>query len=228
MEESVKPNAASLGSGIQAVENEYRRLAQQLSDGPGQLLANAVFELRSAKQLMRVDMEAAEQGLDALLDELQQGLADLQQMVYELQPALLEEMGLEPALRRYVRNFEQRTGISVDLHLPTLPERLPPTLEITLFRVVQECLRNIDQHARADAVSLRLENGVDDLTLIVEDNGVGFKQNVGAERVPRTGWLSIRNRAAVVRGELHAFDRADGGMRITLTVPYEFDEGHTT
>jgi len=209
---------------VQALENEYRRLAQQISSGPGQLLANAIFELRSAKQLLRTDLEAAEQGLDALLDELQQGLGELQQMVFGLQPSLLEEVGLEPVLRRYAQTFQESTGITVDWHFDPLSERLPPTLEIVLFRIVQESLRNTQKHAQAGHVSLRLVNGTDSVTLIVEDDGKGFREGRDAAQVPRTGWLSMRNRAELVGGELHVFDRAAGGMRITLEIPYAVED----
>lgn len=227
----VNPTAREIPQGlalsIQALENEYRRLAQQISSGPGQLLANAIFELRSARQLMRTDLGAAEQGLDALLAELQQGLNELQQMVFGLQPSLLEEVGLEPVLRRYAQTFQERTGITVDLHFDPLSERLPPTLEIVLFRIVQECLRNTQKHALAGQVSLRLVNGTAAVTLIVEDNGKGFREDHDASQLPRTGWLSMRNRAELVGGELHVFNRATGGLRITLEIPYAFEDDRT-
>ncbi len=209
-----------MGAGFLAIENEYRRLAQQLSDGPGQLLANAIFELRSAKRLMRVDMETADQGLDALLDELQKGLKDLQQMVFELQPTLLEEVGLEPVLMRYAQTFQKNTGISLDMHTSLGKKRLPATVEITLFRVIQECLHNIQKHADANHVAVRLENGADSLSLMVEDDGKGFTDQENGLPNPRTGWLGMRNRVELLGGEIHAFNRASGGMRITLNIPY--------
>jgi len=209
-----------MGAGFLAIENEYRRLAQQLSDGPGQLLANAIFELRSAKRLMRVDMETADQGLDGLLDELQRRLKDLQQMVFELQPALLEEVGLEPVLERYAQMFRKNTGISLELQTSLGMRRLPATLEITLFRVIQECLHNIQKHADANHVAVRLENGADTLSLVVEDDGKGFTGRDNGLSNPRTGWLGMRNRVELLGGDFHVFNRASGGIRITLDIPY--------
>ncbi len=209
-----------MGAGFLAIENEYRRLAQQLSDGPGQLLANAIFELRSARRLMRIDIENADEGLESLLNELQEGLRDLQQMVFELQPTLLEEVGLEPVLVRYAQTFQKNTGISLDLQTSLGTKSLPATLEITLFRVIQECLHNIQKHADANHVAVRLENGADNLSLVVEDDGKGFTDQGNGFPNPRTGWLSMRNRVELLGGEIHVFNRASGGMRITLDIPY--------
>jgi len=218
---------STTGQSILTLENEYRRLAQRISDGPGQLLANAIFELRSAKHIMRSDLQTAEQGLDALLIELRQGLEDLQQLVFELQPSLLDEVGLEPVLRRYVEAFQQSTDVHIDLQIAPFPERLPPTLEITLFRVIQECLRNVQKHAQAQHVSVIIQNGSHSITLAVEDDGQGFTDNGNSSSVPRTGWLNMHNRAALVGGTLHVFDRAGGGMLVTLDIPYVFADDQT-
>jgi signal transduction histidine kinase len=124
---------------LQLQEEERQRLAQALMGGPGQVLANALMEVEYALPLLQKNPHAALAGLTALGQELRQGLAQLQEFVAELQPPLLEEMGLGPSISLYVDKFAERTGIrAVCLGCDHFHERYPNTIELTLFRILQE------------------------------------------------------------------------------------------
>jgi signal transduction histidine kinase len=116
-------------------------------------------------------------------------LIDIRDLARDLRPGMLDEMGLEPTLRNHVKAFSERTDIPVDLALPGLEGRLPPELEVTIFRIVQEGLANMARYAGASHawVTLALADGT--LSLTIEDDGSGF--DVEAVRAHHRGSLGL-------------------------------------
>ncbi|MCI0475390.1 MAG: histidine kinase, partial [Anaerolineales bacterium] len=98
---------------VQAQEEERRRIARWLHDGPAQLLANAALEIETCLQLMERQPQTARDGLTALLQELHGGLGDLRGIIAELQPPLLEELGLSASVKQYVENFARQNNLAV-------------------------------------------------------------------------------------------------------------------
>lgn len=207
---------------IQSQEEERQRIARQLQEGLGQLLANAVFELDSCERLLDSDPALAHEGLHLLQTELRAGLETMQNLVIELQPPLLlSELGLVASLEHYLKRFQATSGLEVQAHLDDLTVRLPPTMEVAIFRIIQEALRNVHQHAAASLVSVDIEVGPEALVFIVEDNGKGFAWDpLDGPGRRRWGLIGMRDRALLLGGSLRIFDKGDGGTRVVLTVPY--------
>lgn len=192
---------------IQSQEEERRRIVRELQEGLGQLLANAVFELDSCDRLLDDDPPLAHKGLRLLRTELRAGLETMQNLVTEWQPPLLlSELGLAASLEHYLKHFQTTSGLEVQAHLDDLAVRLPPTMEVTIFRIIQEALRNVRQHAEASQVSVDVEVGSEALTFVVEDNGKGFVWNPldGPDR-RRWGLVGMRDRALLLGGQLRIF-----------------------
>ncbi|HIP96457.1 MAG TPA: sensor histidine kinase [Anaerolineae bacterium] len=207
---------------IQSQEEERQRIAREIQEGPAQLLANAVFELDSCDHLLDDDPALAHEGLRLLQAELRAGLETTQNLIVELQPPLLlSELGLAASLERYLEHFQATTGLEVHAHLEDLTMRLPPTMEVTIFRIIQEALRNVRQHAEATQVSVEVEVRPDTLVFVVEDNGKGFTWTP-LDRPIRRRWglIGMRDRALLLGGRLRIFNKGDGGTRVVLTVPY--------
>ncbi|MDY7039800.1 MAG: sensor histidine kinase [Chloroflexota bacterium] len=214
--------SSSQVSFIQSQEEERQRIARELQEGPAQLLANAVFELDSFDHLLDDDPALAREGLLLLKAELRAGLETMRHLVAELRPPLLlSELGLAASLESYLKDFQAASGLEVRANLQALTMRLPPTMEVTIFRIVQEALRNVHQHAEAGQVSVEVEVRSDTLVFVVEDNGRGFAWNP-LDRPTRRRWglIGMRDRALLVGGRLRIFDKGDGGTRVVLTVPY--------
>ncbi len=191
-------------------------------EGPGQILANSLVELDRSLELINEDGDAAVEGLSALASEVRQGLVQLQALVAELQPPLLQELGLGPSLRQYAEQFGLRHDIRVECNAwDDLSERLPSVIETSVFRIVQEALANIVEHSGATRVRVRLTRVADRLRAEVEDNGRGFagagKQS-GKRR--QLGLAGMNDRAALVGGRLHVYSRTGHGLRVVLEVPY--------
>src|SRR5439155_3647721 len=126
---------------------------------------------------------------------------DIAFRVWELRPTGLDEQGLPAALTYYVRTWSKHFGIDVRLHTTRFAgERFTPEVETTMYRLAQEALNNVVKHARADCVDVVLERSAEHLSLVVEDNGVGFDPS-NAETAGRgLGLLGMRERAALVGG----------------------------
>ncbi|MBI3536819.1 MAG: sensor histidine kinase [Chloroflexi bacterium] len=208
---------------VQTQEEERYRLARALQNGPGQLLANAAMEIETCLRLMEQDPSAARQGLAALLLEMRGGLDDLRHLVRELQPPLLNDLGLAASLVKSAADFENRFNISVEvIGWEKLTGRLPASMELGIFRIVHEALDNVAQHARAKRVQIILELGTDSISVTIADDGSGFDLNTygagNSER--RLGLIAMRDRAEFLGGHLHVYSDIDRGTRVVFIAPF--------
>lgn len=206
---------------LQSQEEERAQLAHDLENSVGQLLANAVFELASCRTLLANDREAVAAGLAALQAELENGLADIRQFIVDLEPAtILGNFGLGAGIRRYLEQFETRTGLKTQLRVNTNMGRLPSIIEITIFRVLQEVLRNAYLHANATQVEVVIEEKDSALHFSVIDNGVGLNmERVGKSR-KNLGLARIVDYAELLNGKFRILSDAERGTQVILSVPY--------
>ena len=213
------PTAQTKAIVVQTQEEERYRLARMLQAGPAQLLANATFEIETCLRLIGTQPQTAHAGLESLLRELQQGLNDMRDLISNLQPPLLEELGLVASLRKYVTRFSEQTNIPVDLiGWEQLTERLPATVELSIFRIIQEALENIRHHSQATQaqVEFAFQNGY--LTILIGDNGKGFAPTSLAPG-RRWGLVVMQDRAESLEGNLQIFSEPGNGVRVILTAP---------
>ncbi len=205
---------------VQTQEEERARLARLLHDHPAQLLANAVLEIESCLELMDTQPALARTGLEALHQELNAGLAELRTLIAELQPPLLSEMGLWISLDKYLTTFAKQTGIHVErIGWADVTERFPTTMETAIFRIVQEALDNVREHARATRVELRYARNAEQLALTIADNGQGFDRTRGIVPGRRLGFVVMRDRAELLGGTLQVFSEPGKGVRVILNAP---------
>jgi two-component system sensor histidine kinase DegS len=205
---------------VQAQEEERYRLAHSLQDGPGQLLANAALEIETCLRLMNDQPDAAREGLTALLRELRDGLSGVRDLIAELQPPLLDELGLRSSLQKYTEDFSNRTGIRVNLRgWDAQTERFPATMEIAIFRIIQEALANVRAHAHAKSVVIELETTPDQFTVTIADDGKGFNTAQPIAPGRRLGLVAMRDRAELLGGTLHLFSEPGQGVRVVMTAP---------
>jgi signal transduction histidine kinase len=163
----------------------------------------------------------------ALLDEsaelAERSMTGVRTLSYLLHPPFLEETGLLSAVRWYAKGFSDRSGIAVDLDLPSTLERLPQDVEMTVFRVVQEALINIHRHAQSATARIRLRADGDHLTLKIEDRGRGIAPDLLAtvttgSGAPGLGIAGMRERLEHRGGSLEVTS-GDRGTTIRARVP---------
>ena len=155
--------------------------------------------------------------VDDALTLVDVGIRSIRAVTNELRPALLDDLGLVPALRSLVTEFATRTGVSAQLILPDgrVPA-LAPEAELALFRALQEALANVARHAEARHVDVALAASALEVTLTVADDGVGIP--AGALERGAMGLTGMRERVAAQGGSMTIGSGVDGGTRLRITL----------
>lgn len=206
---------------LQSQEEERAQLSHDLENSMGQLLANAVFELASCRTLLANDKEAVAAGLAALQAELESGLADIRQFIVDLEPAtILGNFGLGAGIRRYLEQFETRTGLKTQLRVNTNIGRLPSIIEITIFRVIQEALKNAHRHARATQIEVVIEEKDGALHFNIIDDGAGLNMERVGQAKKNLGLARMVDYAELLNGKFRILSDSDRGTQVILSVPY--------
>ncbi len=215
---------------VRAQEEERQRIAHELHD----------VALQSAVLICRRLDAAAEAAEAGPSEQLQSVLADARSMAEslgdelrrfsrDLRPLILEDLGLVPALRQLVNELGGRAVVHCQLSVSGTERRLDAGAELTLFRVAQEALRNVERHSRASHATVRLVHGPDGATLTVSDNGMGFEVPnltvlVGGRRL---GLLGMQERARLAGGHCEVRSVPGSGTSVTVWVPNELASGST-
>ena len=156
-----------------AHKQERRRISRELHDGLGPSLAGLGNRLSVYRQMVRPNPQEVESGLDEVGALLRGYIDDIRELINELRPLALDQLGLVGALRQYIERFAEESGIDTSL---TVSASLPtdPLTELTIYRVVQESLTNVRRRAQATAVKVALRGSDDDVEVRVSDDGQGF------------------------------------------------------
>lgn len=205
---------------VGAQEDERRRIARDIHDGPAQALAALVFRVDLCKRLVASRPEQALSELDLLKDQVLESLREVRGIISDLRPVALESLGLAGSLRNYLEGMGARSGPAASLSVSGRERRLTPSLEVTLYRLVQEAANNARKHARAATLSVRLDFGSDRVEAVVEDDGIGFDVAAALRQGgDHFGLAGMRERVELMDGTL-AIDSASGrGTRISFTFP---------
>lgn len=190
---------------IDAQEEERKRLARQVHDGPAQSLTNLVLQAEICERLFDSNPAQARAELVDLKTAANSTFQKIRDFIFDLRPMMLDDLGLTPTLRRHIENFEMKTGISTRLRVLGNERRLPPDTEITLFRAIQELLVNANLHADPTQIQITLDLQGAGVVATVEDNGKGFDvaETLAQSRDHKTlGLASIRQRVEMLGGRV--------------------------
>ncbi len=206
----------------QAQEESLRAMSRELHDGFGQVLTVISMDLGMLERARDLDAPALRVRLRDVRDQISRLMQDVRTMSQVLRPPMLD-FGLVPTLHWFVEKFTESSEIEVRLRTPPEETRLPPPIELVLYRVAQEALTNVAKHARARHVDVELAVQDARVTLSVADDGVGFE----VDRFRRTpslagvGLLGMRERVAYYHGELDIRSRPNAGVRIRVAIPLD-------
>ena len=197
-----------------AQEEERRRIARELHDETGQSLTALLVGLRTIEE-SRTMAQAAELA-QRLRGIVAQTLDEVGRLARGLHPSILDDVGLAAAATRQVQEFAQRHGVAVDVRIEGLDaEPVPPLLQTTVYRVLQEALTNVARHAGARKVSIQLVRDGATVELRVQDDGRGFEPKDGG----RLGLRGMRERAALLGGSVEVESQPGAGTMITAHLP---------
>jgi len=207
---------------IEVQENERQHLARQMHDGPAQALTNLILQAEICERLFDTDPTQARSELSNLKNAVTATFQKTRDFIVTLRPMMLDDLGLLPTLRRYIENFEKRTGISASLTAANQERRYPPHTEVTVFRVVQEALNNVEQHAHASHVRVALDFQEIQVIATVEDDGSGFDvaNALAMARQRKTlGLIDMQERAEMLGGTFQVESYIGRGTRARLVLP---------
>ena len=206
---------------VEVQEEERRRLARELHDEIGQMLTSLSLNLEiisrsvqagEEKSGIQNELEITKRQIKLLLDEVRD-------LSLNLLPAMLDDLGLVPALLDHCQRFTSQTGIQVNLSHRGLEERVPPHIEIAAYRIVQEALTNAARHADVDQVDVRLWATTKRLGIQIEDQGVGFDLQKIDNSYSSNGIAGMRERATNCGGNLEIDTRPGMGVCLTAEFP---------
>ncbi|MDF2568558.1 MAG: degS [Sporomusa sp.] len=203
---------------IKAQEEERRRVAREVHDGPAQSMANIVFRAEVCERLIDTDLARAKNELKDLREQVRVALRETRKIIFDLRPMTLDDLGLVPTIRRVLETLKERSGIFPELKIMGEEKRLDSHIEIGLFRIIQEALSNVEKHSQASAVWVRIDFGASIVSAVVQDDGQGIEsvENIGNESF---GLMGMRERINLLGGELNIKSESAKGTRIFATVP---------
>lgn len=208
---------------VSAQEGERQRIARELHDGTGQVLTGLGLGLMAAAETVKSNPELASQQLISLKDLNARALQELRDLIADLRPSVLDDLGLVPALQAQAQEFSERTGVEASLMVAGKRQRLEPLIEIVLFRIAQEALTNVSKHAGASKVLMRFEFEKERVQLVITDNGRGFDPRAalqvnGAQR-RAWGLLGMQERVTLVGGVCEIASKEGGGSSVRVVIP---------
>jgi signal transduction histidine kinase len=208
---------------LRAQEDESKRLARDLHDDLSQRLAATAIETGKLEQQfpecseLRARMCALKNAVIRIAD-------DVHQISRRIHPAILDDLGLDDALRSECRGFGERHGYAVQYRCGGLPDELPKDVALCFYRIAQEALRNVAKHAKTDAVEVALSGDPEFAYLEVRDSGCGFEPN-NVHSKPGLGLASMEERVRLVGGKLTLFSKVGRGTSIAVRIPLPEEVG---
>jgi PAS domain S-box-containing protein len=208
---------------IEAQETERLRVARELHDSVNQLIASAKMRLRKVEDGVVSLNPAAREILARCSRLLVQALEENRRIAHNLRPSDLDELGLAAASRNFCKELQSRTKLEVKYNIARIDQRLAPALELNLFRIVQEALTNVEKHAHAREVRLRIAFQGDFIVLKIQDNGRGFDSKRGKAGKGKWRGIGLTNmceRAEFLGGTCTVESAPKQGTTITVRVPW--------
>jgi signal transduction histidine kinase len=200
---------------VEGQENERKNISRELHDAVGQSMSAVQFELHDLGVALAQYPDPLRTRVDRIRELVESSVAMVRNMALLLRPSMLDDLGLEAALRWQAEQISRSTGIRIDISAPTLPCELPEGHKICVFRVVQEALNNVCRHAGAHHAAIELSFRTDELHVAVRDDGRGF-------RLPRKrglGLLGMRERVESLGGRLVVESEFGKGAKVEISLP---------
>jgi two-component system sensor histidine kinase DegS len=211
---------------IKAQEEERRRVAREIHDGPAQTLSSIVHKLEICERHIDTDLEKAREELKNLKRTVRDSLIDVRRIIYDLRPMSIEDLGLIPTLEKYIEKFSLESDIQVNFQIIGVKRDIQDkNVTLTIFRIVQEALNNIRNHSNSKTAEVVIEFLPLRLVLKVSDRGIGFDSNEIKVDMDDTtggfGLFSMKERIELLDGTLDIDSRVGKGTTIRVTIPYD-------
>jgi signal transduction histidine kinase len=201
---------------VKLQEEERRAISRELHDEVGQMLTGLRMEIGNLERLREAPPEEFHQYVQETRKLLEQALHTVRDLAMGLRPSMLDDLGLEPALKWQVRDFARRSGIAVNLRMPESTESLPESHSTCIYRIVQEALTNCAKHSCAKNIDIYLALQNEWLKLTVRDDGTGFKVE---DKNGGLGLIGMEERVRELQGKMMIFSQPGSGTMLSVQIP---------
>ncbi|WP_167957627.1 sensor histidine kinase [Anaerosporobacter faecicola] len=211
---------------LETQEIERKRIARELHDTTVQNLTNLVHKTELCTKLVDLDPIRAKLELQTMIQTIKSTINDMRNIIYDLRPMSLEDLGLVITVKRYIKQFIDSNRIKVELNVENERSIQSDIIDLTLFRIIQEACNNALKHAKATIIQINLIYNENTIDLVIEDNGCGFSQNnsVGEQyRINQSmcgfGLSMMKERVGLLSGKLDITSEVGTGTKISVCVP---------
>jgi two-component system CheB/CheR fusion protein len=217
---------------VDSQESERMKLSRELHDGINQILSAVQFRVQSVEE--KLSKKTAPEKIKEIHSDiavakelLKKTILEVRTMSANLRPATLDELGIAETIKSIIAEFHRRTGKNVKTSIPKMKKRLSPEIELSLYRIIQESLHNIEKHSKARSVSITLEVINNTVFLTIKDNGKGFTKK-DTIRKPgqqtKFGLINMRERVESIGGTIQ-FDSSSTGTSVAIKIPAAYTAG---
>lgn len=208
---------------ILAQEEERKRIAREIHDGPAQSLANIVLRTEIAERMLaKEEYGLVRTELVDLKGQVRSGLEEIRKIIFNLRPMALDDLGLVPTLRKLTQDFEEKSKLYTKFEVFGREIRLDSSMEAAIYRLIQEALSNVQKHANATRIEVTLSFLGAQLQLSIKDNGIGFNYNMkqnADESYTHYGLLGMFERVELIEGKMEIDSERGKGTAITIVIP---------
>lgn len=208
---------------ILAQEEERKRIAREIHDGPAQSLANLVLRTEIVERMIsKQDFQSVKHEIVDLRSQVRFGLEEIRKIIYNLRPMALDDLGLVPTLRKFIHDYEEKNRIRTSFKIRGHERRLKSAMEAAIYRLVQEAFTNAAKHGHPTNVTCELTYEPEEVRVVVRDNGYGFKLDsleVKSKEHMHFGLLGMKERVELLEGHMEIYSAENRGTRIVIQIP---------
>ncbi|WP_323756918.1 sensor histidine kinase [Roseivirga sp.] len=219
----IQQQTKTLEAMVEGQEQERKRIAKELHDHFGSLMATVKVNLTTVAANKEVTPESEKQ-MNTLAKLVDQACVDIRSLSHSMHVGISETFGLVPALKDLAKSISQSGKIHVSFHSSNCSEKLDSSIEVTAYRVVQELVSNVLKHAKATKLTLQLTCLDDIINIIVEDNGRGFDADFLMKNSQGMGLKSLQERIAELHGEFEVDSRPEKGTTVIIDLPISIEQ----
>lgn len=200
-------------------EVERKRIARELHDEAGQALTGINFTLETVEKELSPELDSIKERIFDIKNQINRTYHEMRRISYRLHPAILSDLGLEPALDTYLNDISKHSDVKVEFKMVGFEDRVDPEIESILYRISQEALTNTLKHADAKHFKLSIIKSYPQIIFLAHDDGVGFDVGEFNGHKQALGLLSMRERAAILGGKFKLRTSKGKGTRIRIEIP---------
>lgn len=206
---------------LEAQENERKRIARDIHDGPAQHMANVIMKVDICKKIIQRDLDEGLNELSDLKESVKSTLKEVRNIIFDLRPMSLDDLGLNQTIKETVKTIIEESGIDITVKLKSINTEIEPIIQVAVYRIIQEVFNNIKKHSKAKHAEVRLDFGTKYLMLIISDDGIGFNVEETLKRVKTKGTsyglIGIFDRVNQLQGEIEIV--SSGGITYKVKLP---------